>query len=65
MRGCPIWKTSRTLPIAITAPSEMIRREMLTSLAGPPENCSAVIIGSAVPRVFQGAIPVITTERMT
>ena len=48
--------------MAITAPRAMISREALSSAGGPDANCSAVIIGSAVPSVFQGAMPVITTE---
>ena len=40
----------------------MIRRDALSSAGGPDANWSAVIIGSAVPNVFQGAMPVITTE---
>ena len=35
MRGWPSWKTSSTLPIAITAPSAMMKREKLSSAGGP------------------------------
>src|SRR5579884_3194601 len=60
MRGCPSWKTSSTLPIANTAPSAMMSREKLSSLGGPCAYWSAVIIGSAVPSCFHGAMPVMT-----
>ena len=62
IRGCPSWNTSSTLPIAITAPSETMSREKLISAGGPLAWASAVIIGSGVPRLFHGAIPVITIE---
>ncbi len=48
--------------MAITAPSETMNREALMSPDGPSANCSAVIIGSAVPSIFHGAMPVITIE---
>src|SRR6185437_3168207 len=62
MRGCPSWNTSRTLPMAITAPNAMMNRDALSNPGGPDAYCSAVIIGSAVPSVFHGATPVITIE---
>ena len=49
MRGWPSWKTSSTLHIAITAPSETMKREALMSFGGPSAKARAVIIGSAVP----------------
>src|ERR1051325_1226572 len=61
MRGCPSWNTSSTLPIATTAPRGMMNRDALRSAGGPDAYCSAVIIGSAVPSCFHGAMPVITT----
>src|SRR6185437_16657521 len=62
MRGWPSWNTSSTLPMAITAPNEMMNRDALSSPGGPDAYCSALIIGSAVPSVFHGATPVITIE---
>ena len=40
----------------------MINRDALRSAGGPDAYCNAVIIGSAVPSCFHGAMPVITTE---
>ena len=38
-----------------------MKREMLSSAGEPSASASAVIIGSAVPSLFHGAIPVITS----
>ncbi len=62
MRGWPSWKTSSTLNMAMTAPSEMMKRDALRRRGGPSAKVSAVIIGSAVPRVCHGAMPVMTAE---
>src|SRR6185437_3498937 len=62
MRGWPSWNTSSTLPMAITAPNAMMKRDALSKPRGPDAYCSAVIIGSGVPNSFQGATPVITIE---
>ena len=65
MRGCPSWKTSNTLVIANTAPRETMNRETEIRRGEPSANASAVIIGSAVPSLGQGAIPVITPATTT
>ncbi len=62
MRGWPSWNTSSTLNIAITAPNEMMKREALSSFGGPSAKVRAVIIGSAVPSVCHGAMPVMTAD---
>ena len=62
MRGWPSWNTISTLPIAMTAPSAMMKRENVSSPGGPSAPCNAVIIGSGVPSVCQGAMPVMTAD---
>ena len=39
-----------------------MKREIASSLGEPSASASAVIIGSAVPSLFQGAMPVITSD---
>ena len=57
IRGWPSWNTSSTLLIAITAPSETMKREIVSSLGEPSASASAVIIGSAVPSFVPGRHP--------
>ena len=61
MRGWPSWNTSSTLLIAMTAPSDTMKREIISSRGEPSASARAVTIGSAVPSFCQGAMPVITS----
>jgi hypothetical protein len=47
--------------MAMTAPSETMNRDMVRRRGDPSAKASAVTIGSAVPSLFHGAMPVMTS----